>query len=203
MDLETKAYVSQPLNLHESYLKPNMNYDETSFGVPSSNQGFLQDFNHIDQFNVNGSQLFNPISGVQTQNFDPFVGYDVHEFKPNFVENSGGGGSGGHAYVMDNFLYGGGYGLNNLQKNSQLEMMVANQSYLPFSPQETKPLNFVVPDEVSCISPAVNYYKGVGMNRNNRSYLSTKKTSKVRKKSNIIKGQWTAEEDGYIYNNIQ
>jgi myb proto-oncogene protein len=44
-----------------------------------------------------------------------------------------------------------------------------NQSnYFPFNiSQETKPLNFGVPDEVSCISP-LNYYKRINMNKNNK-----------------------------------
>lgn len=207
MDFET--------NLRESFLKPDMMKDDNiPFGVPSSQGLFLQDFQHnIDQFHhVNGSSLFNPkISGVQAQNFDPCdnfaflcsssaAGFDVHEFKPFVDQNSGNNGPSGHAYVMDNFLYGG-YGLNiNPQKN-QLEMMVANQSnyYLPFNPQQdiTKPVNnFMVPDEVSCISP-VNYYK------NNRASYPTRGRKKLRKKSNIVKGQWTVEEDGYLNKNMK
>ena len=74
-------------------------------------------------------------------------------------------------------------------------MMVANQRFLPFNPQEIKPSNFVVPYEVSRISP-MNYYKRVGVNKNDKSYPTTRRTYKVRKKSNVVKGQWTIEEDG-------
>ncbi|KAJ1418278.1 SANT/Myb domain [Sesbania bispinosa] len=196
MDLETKireTYASHPMHLQESYLKPSIK-DEIPFGVPSS-QGFLQDFHHIDQFHhVNGSSS-NPVSGVQTPNADPsdnltFVcsstGFDAYEFKP-FVENSG-------THVMDNFLYGG---YSNLPQRNQMDVMVTNQSYFPFNPRETKPMNFVVPDEVSCITP-VNHSKRVGMNKNNRTYTTTRRTHKVRKKSNIVKGQWTVEEDGLL-----
>ncbi|RDX67532.1 Transcription factor MYB98, partial [Mucuna pruriens] len=187
MDLETmlkETYVSQP---QESFLQPSMKHM-----LPFGNPSFLQDFNHIDQFHVNVSSP-NPI---QTPNFDAFdnftfanssPGFDVYECKP-FVENV-------HAHVMDNFLYGN-YSFNHPQRN-QLDMMVANQSLLPFNPQETKSPNFVVPDEVSCIS-SVNYYKRVGANKNNKSYPTTRRTYKVRKKSNIVKGQWTIEEDGLL-----
>lgn len=187
MDLETKLrenYVSQP------------------FGVPSSQGIFLHDFHQIDhqfQHGNNGSSS-NPI---QTPNFDPCgnfnyqcspVGFDnaYHELKPFVDQNSGSG----HAHVMDNFLYGG-FGFNLPQRN-QLDMMVANQSYFQLNPQEIiKPVNFVVPDEVSGIS-SVNYSKRDVMNKNNRAYPITRRSYKVRKKSNIVKGQWTAEEDGYI-----
>lgn len=189
MDLETKlreTYASHPIQ--ENYMKPSSMKDQLPFGMPSSH-GFLQDFH------VNSSSYNNQVFGVQTPNFDPFdqnftYGFDVYECKP-FVENNGGG----HAHVIDNFQYGG-YSLNLPQRN-QLDMMVANQSYLPFNPQETKPLNFVAPDEVSCISP-LNYYKRVRVNKNNRAYPTTRRTYKVRKKSNIVKGQWTVDEDGYM-----
>lgn len=197
MDPETNLrenYASQTMHLQENYLKPSMK-DELPFGAPSS-QGFLQDFHHVEQFHhVNGSSS-NPVFGVQAPNFDPFVNitcgcsqtdFDVYECKP-FVENN----SNSHAHVMDNFQ-NEGYSLN-LPRRNQQDMMVANQSYLPFNPLETKPLNIVVPDEVSCISPA-NYYKRVGLNKNNKAFPTTRRTFKVRKKSNIVKGQWTEDED--------
>ncbi|KAG5019707.1 hypothetical protein JHK82_015625 [Glycine max] len=195
MDLETmfkETYVSQPMHLQESCLQPSMK-DMLPFGnLPS--HGLFQDFHHIDQFHhVNVS------SSIQTPNFDVFDNFtitgsspdfDFYEFKP-FVENGGNG----HAHVMDNFLYGN-YSLN-LPPRNQLDMMVANQSFLPFNPQEIKPSNFVVPDEVSRISP-MNYYKRVGVNKNDKSYPTTRRTYKVRKKSNVVKGQWTIEEDGLL-----
>ncbi|TKY73508.1 Transcription factor MYB98 [Spatholobus suberectus] len=194
MDLETmlkETYVSQPMHLQESCLQPSMR-DMLPSGNPSSH-GFMKDFHHIDQFHVNDSSS-NPI---QTPNFDTFdnfsfIGsspFDVYECKP-FVENSD-----RHAQVMDNFLYGN-YSLNLPQRN-QLDVMATNQSFLTFNSQQTKPANFVVPDEVSSISP-VNYYKRVGVNKNNKSYPTTRRTYKVRKKSNIVKGQWTIEEDGLL-----
>ncbi|KAF7806074.1 Transcription factor MYB98 [Senna tora] len=77
-----------------------------------------------------------------------------------------------------------------------------NQSYVAYNSHQelTKPVDFVIADEVSCISPSsVDFYKRVGFNykKNNRaSSLSTRRTNlKVRKKSNMVKGQWTIEED--------
>ncbi|KAK7411106.1 hypothetical protein VNO78_02511 [Psophocarpus tetragonolobus] len=191
--LDEETYVSQPMHLQENCLQPSMK-DMLPFGNLSSH-GFLQDFHHIDRFNVNlSSSNLN-----HTPNFNAFDNFtfkgsspdlDIYECKP-YVENS----VSGHTHVMDNFLYGN-YSLNIPQKN-QLDLMDANQSFLPFSPQEIKPSNYIVPDEVSCISP-VNYYKRVDVNKNNKSYPTTKRTYKIRKKSNIVKGQWTIEEDGLL-----
>ncbi|RDX65643.1 Transcription factor MYB98, partial [Mucuna pruriens] len=195
----TENYAPQPMHLQENYLKPSME-DQLPFGTPSS-QGFLQDFHHIDhQFHVNGSSSSNPIFGVQTPSFDPFdhnvtcesvpPDFQVYECKP-FAESNASGHA--HAHLIDNFQYVG-YSLN-LPRTNQLDMMVANQSYLSFNALETKPSNFVVPDEVSCISPP-NYYKRVGLNKSiMRESPSTRRTFKARKKSNIVKGQWTADED--------
>ncbi|KAL9326517.1 hypothetical protein ACSQ67_007162 [Phaseolus vulgaris] len=198
MDIEanlTENYASQPMHVQENCLKPSMG-DELPFGAPSS-QGFLQDFHHIDQFPVNNGSSSNPIFGVHTPNFDPFdhnvncesapPDFEVFECKP-IAESNGSA----HAHLMHNFQYVG-YSLN-LPRTNQMDMVVANQRYLPFNALETKPLNFVVPDEVSCISPP-NYYKRVGLNKNLRESPTTRRTFKARKKSNIVKGQWTSDED--------
>ncbi|KAF1865067.1 hypothetical protein Lal_00004441 [Lupinus albus] len=175
--------------------------DKLSFEVPLSRGIFLQDFNHIDQFHVNVSSSNNPFFGTQPQNFDPFnhnftygyasTGFDVYECKP-FVENN----ISGHAHVINNFQFGG-YSLNLLQRN-QIVSMVASRNYLQFNnpPETIKPVNFVAPDEASCISP-LSYNKEVGLNKinNNRAYSSTTRSCKAKRKSNIVKGQWSADED--------
>ncbi|XP_047164646.1 transcription factor MYB98-like [Vigna umbellata] len=190
MDIETlfkETFVPQPLQ--ESCLK-----DMIPLGNPLS-QECLQDFHHIDQFHFNVPSSNNSI--IQNPTFDAFENFtftgsspalDVYESKP-FVENR-------HTHVMDNFLYGN-HNLILPQRNVELDLMVADQSFLPFSPQEIKPSNFSLPDEVSCISP-MNYYKRIGLNKNNKSYPTTRRTSKVRKKSNTVKGHWTIEEDGLL-----
>ncbi|XP_052732584.1 transcription factor MYB98 [Vigna angularis] len=184
MDIQgnlTENQASQPMHVQENCLKPSME-DQLPFGVPSS-QGFLQDFHHIDHFPVNDGSSSNPIFLQHTPNFDPFD----HNCKP-FAESNGSA----HVHLMHNFQYVG-YSLN-LPRTNQLDMVVANQRFLPFGALETKPLNFVAPDEISCISPP-KFYKKVGLNKNLRESSSTRRTFKARKKSNIVKGQWTSDED--------
>lgn len=212
MDFHTKlrenhSYnnTSQPISMHlqENYLRHHdMKLDDDhdhqiSFGVtnPNSSQGnFLQDFNinHIDhhQFHPNGpssssKNIIAPVFGVENLGFDGFDdSFEVYECKP---------------FVDENFQYGGNFSCLNLpQRNHQVENINMNQSYEAFHSQETKPVDFVMPDdEVSCIlSPSsVNYTK-----RTDFSYMRNKRKSfKVRKKSNMVKGQWTIEEDRYSY----
>ncbi|CAJ1943842.1 unnamed protein product [Sphenostylis stenocarpa] len=198
MDIETNLtenYDSQPIQVQENYLKPMG--DQLPFGAPSP-QGFLQDFHHSDEFPVNNGSSSNPIFGLQTPNFDPFdhnivncesapPDFEDFECKP-FAESNGSA----RAHPMDNFQYVG-YSLN-LPRTNQLDMVVTNQRYLPLTVLETNPLNYVVPDEVSCISPP-NYCKRVGLNKNLRESPRTRRTFKARKNSNIVKGQWTSDED--------
>lgn len=221
MDLETKL-TSQNYDLQEIEMKSNMkDLELPNFGVPNSsssqgNTNFLQELLHIDPFQPSGSSQ-NPIFGVQNPNFQtPFeyftygcssADFDGYESKP-FVGNNV---VKGQSKVMDNFQYGGSDNYSNTlnlpQRNINhhqiMEMMDSNQSqyYVPFDPQETKPvMNFVVPDdEVSCISPDHSFCRRVGLNsKNNRTSSPTTRTCKVRNKSNVVKGQWTVEEDRYM-----
>ncbi|KAI9087653.1 hypothetical protein K1719_030523 [Acacia pycnantha] len=216
MDLHTNlrdnSYTSQPImhDLQETYLRPNMKLDESPFGVPnSSSQGFLQDFNyhldddhHHNQFHLDGSSSSNPVAAfgmIHTLSFDSFDNFDVYECKPFVVDEINNNAQ--HAQVLDNFQYEAtNYCSLNVpvQRNHQVNMN--HQTYVPFSnnSQEIiKPVNFVVPDELSCISPSVNYYRKVGFNKKSNRLSSTRRTSsyRLRKKSNAVKGQWTIEED--------
>ncbi|KAK7817845.1 transcription factor myb98, partial [Quercus suber] len=192
MELDTKFrenLASQPILLSDNYLK-SYTKDDFSFEAPSS-KGFLQDFHHLDQFQTSGSSS-NPIFGVQTQclnsNFTygcTSTDFDMYECKP-FMDN------GGHGHVMDNFESGG---YLNLPQRNPIDIMGLDRSHMVFTSQDIiKPLNFVVPDEVSCITAENGYYKKIGMNKN-RALPTTKKPQKGRKKSNVVKGQWTVEED--------
>lgn len=203
MELDTKLReihaANQPVFLSENYIKPYMKND-IPFEVPSSKGTYLQEFDHhLDdhQFHVTGSSS-NPVFGVQTPCFDSFdtfpynysSNFDLYECKP-FAD-----GNGGHGQVMDNFQ-SGGY-LNNHQVNP-VNMIGSNQAQMPLDFQEMKPVNFAVPDEVSCVGTDQNgYYKKAGLNKNNRPYPPARRTIKIGKKSNVVKGQWTTEEDRYI-----
>ncbi|XP_038879249.1 transcription factor MYB98-like [Benincasa hispida] len=105
--------------------------------------------------------------------------------------------------VMDNFQNCGDYyyyySCNNFhQRNHQTEIMGLERNSsinIPLNFPEIKPVNFMVPDEVSCISSGRNGHIQKGIMNKNANFPSLLRTSKGRKKASVIKGQWTVEED--------
>lgn len=204
MDLETDRDLKQnhaPVFFSENYMKPYIK-TEIPFDEGPSSKGYLQDFHHLDhQFHANGCSS-NPLFGVHTPCFhslDAFSAhgylssnFDFYECKP-FADNN----NGGHGQVMDNFQSGGYLEHHHQIMNPLVDITGSNPSHMTLSFQEIKPANFVVSDEVSCVSAdnISSYYKKAGMNKNNRPYLSTRRTVKVGKKCNVVKGQWTIDED--------
>lgn len=195
----------------------------------SHGNNIFQDGLHMDPFQVYGPSSSNYSVGVQTANFvNPFdnsfsfgcsslADFDVYESKP-FTENINGITIKGNAHVMENNIQLGGninYSLNvSHERNIQMEMMDAdhlmsnnNNSYFPFDSHHqeiNKPMiNFVLPDvEVPIISADHSFLRRVGLNNNKHrrfSAASLRRACKVRNKSNLIKGQWTVEEDRYVH----
>lgn len=203
MELDNKLIRENPfaqqMFLSDNYSnKPYMKDELIPFEPTSSRGGFLQDFHHLDQFHASGSSS-NPIFGVQTgSNFDSFdafpygsstnIDFYDYECKP-FADNNG-----AHGQVMDNFQ---SEGYLNLPHRNPIDIIGSNQGHISINFQEMKPINFVVPDEVSCVTAKRDFYKKVGMNKN-RALPSTRRMWKGRKKNNVVKGQWTIEEDRFV-----
>ncbi|KAF5476789.1 hypothetical protein F2P56_003490, partial [Juglans regia] len=204
MELETKLrenLASQALLLSDNHLKPYMK-DEFSFGTPS--KGFLQDFQSLNRFHTKGSSS-NPSFGVQTECYGSLINNftygcstdfdDIHNYCKPFAD------SGGNGHVMDNF-HSGGY-LNIPQRNPPYDTMGTDQGYMIFTTwQDIKPINFVVPDEVSCITAENGYNKKVGMNKN-IALPETMRAYRGPRKCNVAKGQWTTEEDRLLIELVQ
>ncbi|KAK3224817.1 hypothetical protein Dsin_004679 [Dipteronia sinensis] len=219
MELDTKLrennQTTQPLVYmsENNYTITNKPYkkNEIPFEVPFSNKqlgNYLQDFHHLDhnhdQFHANGSSS-NPIFGVQTPCFEPFdafpysgcsSNFDFYECKP-FADHSNYN-NGGHGQVMDNFQTTTG-GYSNLHHQHQIsnpgDHVMMMMPYT-FHQEMNKPaMNFVVPDEVSCVNnnnnivdDNGNYYKNnkVGSSFNkNRILIRLVEQFGIRKWSHI------------------
>ena len=198
---------SQPtMFFPENYVKPLYMGGEGDGGFslePCSSKSLFQDFHHLDhQFHTNASSKTSQF-GVQTAYLDPFKNFtygssmnlDAHELKP-FAENVGmaenfptnNGGEGG----------GGGYMLQHHHQRTAATATTAAEmvGQVGFNYQEIKLVNFVIPDEVSCITGENHLYKKISVNSAKNIVSPTpQKTHKGRKKPHVVKGQWTIEED--------
>ncbi|XP_057950956.1 transcription factor MYB98-like [Malania oleifera] len=210
MEFDTKygreidvASTQKPIFPYDNYLKHEM---EDGFSFEASSKALLQDLQPLDQFPIYGSSSSSPDFRVQPYN-PPLdngcsLNMNMYESKP-FGENSTYGAS---SFVMENistnFQSGGGYLFNQYLHRAILpanNMIEVDRSFLPFNCQEIKLVNFVLPDEVSCTTtPSDNgYYKNFnGIDKGIRASTLGRRTYKGRKKnSNVVKGQWTIEED--------
>ncbi|ESQ55513.1 hypothetical protein EUTSA_v10026824mg [Eutrema salsugineum] len=180
---------------------------------------FLQDFHHLDhehQFDHHhhGSASSNPLIGIQTMssciNNAPFehCSYqgnvvDFYESKPHLMNH--------HFQAAENPYFTRNHHHHeeihsvdehdpmDLEQNNMMMMRMIPFDYPPT--EIIKPMNFVMPDEVSCVSADNDCYKALSFNKN-KPFLSRKLSSsssssswKGKKKSTLVKGQWTAEED--------
>ncbi|KAJ8771793.1 hypothetical protein K2173_026970 [Erythroxylum novogranatense] len=183
-------------NNNEPYMK-----DEFPLEVCSS-KTFLQDFQHLDnKFHAPVSSS-NPMFGVQSgynfESFDAFsygsltnIDFYEYECKPFADSNN----NGGQVQVLDNFLTASGGGYLNLPQRNHIHELIGSstQRHMSLTLQEMKQLNILVPDEVSCAS---EYYKKLDIIKIKPMPSSARnKTWKGREKNNVVKGQWTVEED--------
>lgn len=156
---------------------------------------FLQDFQHLDhdhQFDHHhhhhGSTSSNPLLGIQT--------------RPSCVNSS----LFEHCAYQDNMV-------NMVNKHGPMDMkqdnMMMGMISFDYPPREiTKPMNFVMPDEVSCVSADNDCYKSMSFNKTKpiltRKLSSSSSSSswKEKKETTLVKGQWTSEEDRFVINII-
>ncbi|XP_023516757.1 transcription factor MYB98-like [Cucurbita pepo subsp. pepo] len=175
--------------------------DELSFEIFASKGNYLQEFHNLDHFHPIGSSSNHPV--MEDENlcsFDPLNPYsygcssnnnmgieDLYDFSKGCTTDQ----NGGCGQVMDNFQSCGDY----YYQRNQIEIMgLERNSMIPLNFQEIKPVNFIVADEVSCVTSGHGHIQKAIMNKN-ATFPSLLRTSKVRKKPTVIKGQWTIEED--------
>ncbi|XP_057950955.1 transcription factor MYB98-like [Malania oleifera] len=198
------AFIQQPIFPYDNYLKPEM---QDGFSLEAiASKALLQDTQPLDQVLVYGSSSNSLDFGMLHCNppMDSGCSSNLNFYKSKaFEKNSA---SGASSFVMDNintnFQGGGGYSFIQYPYRSILpnsNMMGASRSFLPFNFQEIKSVSLVLPDEASCTTMPSNngYYKNVnGTNKGIKTSTLGRRAYKSRnRESNVVKGQWTIEED--------
>jgi myb proto-oncogene protein len=143
------------------------------------------DHHHVDHFNVEGYSSSDPLYGIQA----PWV-------SEGFLKDF-------NAYASTLFASDGNngnmHGFESSQNNLVQPMAGQSQIYLPLNVKELGSANVRVADDVSisCITLDNGYHRRAYQKKRKRVHI--RKASKVQKKHNIIKGQWTPQEDRYVY----
>lgn len=146
----------------------------------------IQDFHNLDHIHISAQTM--PCFDVAPLNKYPnsncLMNLDYLEHK-SFTGNC----SGEHDMVMDNFL------------SSLMSERTVPQSTTLFNYQfEMKTANFVVSNQITCSNAdnGYNYQANCSKSLDSSSVsLSTRRSEKCRKKSRVVKGQWSIEEDRY------
>ncbi|KAL2465364.1 Transcription factor [Abeliophyllum distichum] len=201
----------RPIALFNSNMELKLE-DDLSMHMNFSSKGYLQESQYFDQFSLTESS-FNPNLEFQANNFDPFDHFcpvspstdlDSYNFKP-FEENGGG--------MMHNFR---GVGFLNFQdrKYPLTGMETSDHNILSLNCHDSDLLNFVVPDESSCVTADNGNKQGGSRKRKNNDNnsnnttiegesVSAKSSGRAWKKSKSAKGQWTTEEDRLLIHLVE
>ncbi|XP_042499857.1 transcription factor MYB98-like [Macadamia integrifolia] len=196
MDFETKYRENlsyPPTILSENYMKPGFD-DGFSLDACSSSKGSLQDYSQFDQFHVDDLSS-NSKSGVLPPYFNQFEtlasgsssNFDIFESK-SFIEV-------GDKEVMEKFQNRVFMNCPPIRiKPDVIDLDRMTYPSLNFRDLEFPNLPFFPPE--TCISEDQNRFcRKMATNRKN---FSSRRTSKVQKRTNLIKGQWTTEEDSLL-----
>lgn len=166
----------------------------------SSSKGLVHDFQHFDDhdhfpltgFNLNPLHVDDQYFNVEGSSSDSLSGiqspWPVFNAYGNINANMHGFESSSVGLVWDN------------PQNNLVQPMAGqiSQIYLPLNNiQELGSANIGrLGDDVSCITLESGYHRRAYQKKRKRVHI--RKASKVQKKHNIIKGQWTPQEDRCI-----
>ncbi|CAN6818188.1 unnamed protein product [Brassica oleracea] len=201
----------------------HMKEDDFPFEIVDQSKptSFLQDFHHLDhdhQFDHHyhhhhGSTSSNPLLGaprtlscinkvpLQHCSYQENL-VDFYESKPHLMNH--------HFQASDNQYFTRDHHQEirlvdehnpvDLEQNNMMMMRMLPFEYPPTA-RIIKPTNFMMPDEVSCVSADNNCYKAMSFNKTkpfltrNLSSSSSSSSWKGKNNTTLVKGQWTAEED--------
>lgn len=187
---QKEEHVYQSILLPNNYIKPEFDKEfSNDFNLPSSKR-FSQDFYSNLEDGLSFTESSSSSSFVCQPIYDPnldhhftfpkSINFDIcdHQFKA-FDENS--------VTMQNNYHHVLGLFSNNCSTRALVPNNMISSNFLP--------INLVVPDDASSsVTPENN-----NVDKQIAAQKISGKASKYKKKSNSSKGQWTADEDRYIY----
>ncbi|GMH23772.1 hypothetical protein Nepgr_025615 [Nepenthes gracilis] len=182
----------------ENYYQKRPGGEEFPIEIHSSSRSFYEDCHHLDQFNTNGSSS-NPLFGVHSSCLDLFDCssafeslpiFDFYEAKP--YQN----GATTPSSIEKHFpVIGSGISDNSPVMSAPINMVppTASRLIMPFNFQEFESFKYQPPDQGSCTTIENGSWPVIG---STSAAVVQRKPGKGRKKKfNVVKGQWTVEED--------
>ena len=193
MALDTSSkhkFSNLPNTFLENPIKPHL---RNGFSIGGSSSKLLSQHNshHLignSHFNIEGSSM-NPFSGLQNPLLNRYE--SLHHHSSGDTSTYGAMGAAPPAAT-------GATGVvKELQSKGLLNCSQGmNQAYWPTIFEESGNTSLV--EDFWCITPGNGYEKKVDLKKKKKRRVQKRKASKLRKKLNVVKGQWTPQEDWWI-----
>ncbi|MCL7041950.1 hypothetical protein MKW94_003613 [Papaver nudicaule] len=200
--------------LGENYLKSNFGYG-FSMGACNNSKGVIQDSPKLDQFSLDGcfqnsnfgvssppqllppsTKYVNSLDHVFSYGNSIMHNFDIFEYKPLL---EGGGSTSNSNNVINGGLFHQNKGFFNYPSETITDLNQQSHLSSALSFQQLEQGNLSIPDEFSCITAETGIY-GEATVRKRNSPEKRRSTVKGQRRSNVIKGQWTMEEDRLLVN---
>ncbi|KAK4543269.1 hypothetical protein RGQ29_033151 [Quercus rubra] len=141
-------------------------------------------FDHAVPFNGSNLNPHHPISPFANEFYSDFNAYASSVFAPDCKN--------GNMHGLGNDI---SLGLRDNPQKNLVHSVIQTEAYLPLNTQQLGSTNGSLAENMSCTAAETNKYLGkVDLKQQQRLHM--RKASKARKKyANIIKGQWTPQED--------
>ncbi|KAL6960576.1 hypothetical protein U1Q18_038338 [Sarracenia purpurea var. burkii] len=195
MIMEFCANFKENLSFHQSIFSGKSFKPQMENGVligSSSSKGMHQNFPDFDNFSIFESSFPHLSFGVSTPFYDPF-----DPFRASPASECA-----NHLHLSESNLFGSNdahdhlnVGLLSYPRRILLQDFDQDhQSYSPLNYHESESMNSNLSDEASCLTVEDMYQTKTG-SRKKKKKVQPKGRKKAHQNPNIVKGQWTPEED--------
>ncbi|OAY29491.1 transcription factor MYB98 [Manihot esculenta] len=201
-DFPLKHEIESGFSSHEAPFSSNKGLFQSIHHLDHHNLHLPSPFNsqyHLDHFTIEGSSK-NPFLGVSATCIDPLeplpngFSSDLNAFVSAALLPANGGESGYDHRPLHGSLQRRSFGDYNPQKFDEANDPLGQKLTYHHQSLNMRSMNLAkLPDEVSCITGDNGYGKEADHRKDQRFQI--KKDGKVHKKAQIIKGQWTPQED--------